>query len=142
MPVEAFDIGVPWSWERWAGYRDAMQRGFAVNSAGMVGHTPLRMFVMGDDAWERPATEPERVAMAALLAECLRDGAFGLTTSHFDHDRANRPVPSSLADDAELGVLIDVLAEHGRFLEFIPDLLSADLGDTVARYAALLGPAV
>ena len=76
-------------------------RAFAVNSAGMVGHTPLRMFVMGDDAWERPASEPERVAMAALLAECLRDGAFGLTTSHFDHDRANRPVPSSLADDAE-----------------------------------------
>jgi len=141
VPAEAFEIGVPWSWERWSGYRDAMRaRGFAVNSAGMVGHTPLRMFIMGDDAWERAATDTERVAMGALLAECLRDGAFGLTTSHFDHDRANRPVPSSLADDDELGVLIDVLADHGRFLEFIPDLLSADLGETVARYAALLGP--
>jgi N-acyl-D-aspartate/D-glutamate deacylase len=141
VPAEAFADGVPWSWETWAEYRDAMRaRAFAVNAAGMVGHTPLRLFVMGEDAWTRIATDDERRAMAEVLDDSLRDGAFGLTTSRFDHDRANRPVPSQLADDDELAALLDVLAARGRFLEFIPDLLSPCVGDDIDRYARLCGP--
>jgi len=139
LPIEAFETGVPWGWETWAGYRDAMQsRGYGVNSAGLVGHTPLRLFVMGDAAWERPATESERTAMAAVLDECLRDGAFGLSTSLFHRDRNGRLVPSGIADDHEVGTLLDVLASRGAFLEFIPDIIAPNMPETVERYASLL----
>ena len=41
---------------------------------------------MGEQAWERAATEAERAAMAAVLDDALRAGAFGLSTSFFDED--------------------------------------------------------
>jgi len=48
------------------------------NVAGFVGHTPLRMWVMGPDAWERAATADERQALADALRERLPAGALVL----------------------------------------------------------------
>jgi N-acyl-D-aspartate/D-glutamate deacylase len=88
-----------------------------------MGHSPLRVVVMGDAAWERPADADERAQMAAILAEAMRAGAFGLSTSFFDEDRQGRPVPSRNADRAEFAALFDVIAQHGRgFVEFVPNL--------------------
>ncbi len=97
---------------------------FGVNVAALVGHTPLRMFVMGSQAWERAATASERSQIAALLDGCLLAGAFGLSTSLFDEDAVKRPIPSRLADDAELDGLAQVLARRGAVLTFIPDVAS------------------
>ena len=61
--------------------------------------------------------------MAAILAEAMQQGAFGLSTSFFDEDRQGRPVPSRNADRAEFAALFDVIAAHGRgFVEFVPNL--------------------
>ena len=39
----------------YAGYRDAIDaQGVGLNIAALMGHSPLRLVVMGDDAWERP----------------------------------------------------------------------------------------
>jgi N-acyl-D-aspartate/D-glutamate deacylase len=97
---------------------------------------------MGDDAWERVATEPERERMAALLDASLRAGALGLSTNIFDKDRTLRPVPSRLADDTEFEALVDVLARHPhatlqaitRFNE--PEHFDGD----VERFAAMCRP--
>ena len=62
--------------------------------AGMVGHNMLRTYVMGDAAWDRPATEAERARIAALLDDSLAAGAAAMSTSlGFDEDRDKRPVP-------------------------------------------------
>jgi hypothetical protein len=117
------------------------QRAFGLNVAGLVGHTPLRMCVMGGAAWERPASGRERERMAGLLRECLAAGAFGLSTSLFDADASGRPVPSRLAGDAEFAALLDTLAGTRAVLSFIPDVAShaATLAG-VQRMAALCTP--
>ena len=85
----------------------------AVNNVGFMPYQMLRTWIMGPDAWERPATADERDDLVAVLDEALAAGALGLSTSVMDTDKGNRPVPSRLADDAELSALIDVLARRG-----------------------------
>ena len=124
LPSAVLDESLPWGWESYGDYLDVTESrgGFGVNVAGLVGHTMLRQYVMGAQAWERTATEGERAQIATLLRESLRAGAFGMSTSlGFDEDRNKRPVPSRLADDAEFAALVDVIADEGRYLTFIPD---------------------
>lgn len=128
MPRETFALGIPWTWERYPEYAQAMARdGLAVNAAPLLGHSVMRMYVMGDDAWERAASAEERAAIAALLDEAVAAGAFGFSTSYFDADAQGRPVPSRLADHAERVALVEALGRHGRgIVEFIPRIGSAD----------------
>lgn len=121
MPPTVLAEAVPWTWRTWTQYlhqlRDAS---FGVNLVPLVGHTPLRLLVMGPDAWQRPATATERTRLAAVLDDCLDAGAFGLSTSLFDADATGRPVPSRLADAAEMDTLVEVLARRDARLQFIP----------------------
>ncbi|MCU1388615.1 MAG: Amidohydrolase 3 [Ilumatobacteraceae bacterium] len=139
LPEAALAEAVPWTWERYPELVDEIgAREFGLNIAGLVGHTPLRLFVMGAEAWERPATEAERSRISALADECLQAGAFGMSTSiGFDEDRNKRPVPSRIADDAEFDALIDVLADRGRFLQFISDPYAKRTPASVRRLASL-----
>src|SRR3954451_2104254 len=138
MPASVFADAVPWSWTTFPEYLEALRAlRCTVNVAALVGHTPLRMFVMGDEAWERAATVDERRRMAVLLGESLQAGAFGLSTSWFDEDADRRPTPSAFADDEELEDLLDVLVEHGGLLEFIPDVKTGAWRNDVERVARL-----
>lgn len=149
IPVDAFMTGIPWNWESYSEWRDALRaHGTAANVAALVGHSNLRVYVMGDAAWERAATPEERETLAGVLRECLDAGALGMSTSFIDQDRHGKPVPSRRADDAELLALIDVLAgARGgpRVLEFLPWLKEVDrwLDDIerVARWCGRVGVA-
>lgn len=96
------------SFADFAGYRAALEgRGVAINLVSLVGHAGLRLAAMG---WQnRPATSEEREAMAALLADQLRQGAHGLSLGLVYP-------PSAWADTAELVRLAEVVAEHGALL--------------------------
>ena len=60
VPRHLFDDCLPWTWEDFAGYRTAVDRvGTGANIAALVGHSPIRIAVMGDDAWTRVATPAE-----------------------------------------------------------------------------------
>ncbi|WP_460532138.1 N-acyl-D-amino-acid deacylase family protein [Flindersiella endophytica] len=127
MPPHVLTDSVAWSWSTWREYAtELLGGGYGVNVAAMVGHTALRQFAMGDQAWLRPATAAERGLMAGMLDDCLDAGAFGLSTSLFDSDAAGHPVPSRLADDAELADLLAVLNSRGRRLQFIPGVATHD----------------
>ncbi len=123
MPRDTFALGIPWTWERYPEYRDALGAGgTSVHVAPLLGHSVMRLYVMGPDAWERTATDDERAQLVALLDESMAAGAFGFSTSYFDADAQSRPVPSRLADDAEREALVKVLGRHRRGLvEFIPN---------------------
>ena len=141
IPEPAFHHEIPWGWETYEQYRDTLAAGgLGVHVACLIGHTPLRLYVMGEDAWERPATPEERRRMATVLDDSLVAGAFGLSTSFFDEDADSRPVPSRLADDDEFAALFDVLAAHGGMLEFIPDPFSVTAKEMINRMANLTGP--
>ena len=139
LPIEVFLDHIPWTWGRWGEYRQAHNFGMAVNTADMVGHTPLRLYVMGEAAWERAATDDERAQIAELLDECLRAGAFGLSCTYFDDDEAGRPVPARLADDAEYDALFDVLVRHDALLQFVPEMRAAEPVGSIERMAWLTG---
>jgi N-acyl-D-aspartate/D-glutamate deacylase len=125
VPRHLFDDNVPWTWNDYAGYRDAVNaNGAGINLAALVGHSPLRLAVMGDDAWTRAATPGEIAAMASLLDDAMQAGAWGLSTSFLDVDQHGRPVPSRAAQGDEFDGLFDVIQHAGRGLvEFVPGLL-------------------
>lgn len=131
MPPEAFTIAFDWTWEDFAGYRDAIAKGLKVNVAPLVGHSVIRLWVMGPASQERTANPDEIKAMQDLLRQCLDDGAAGLSTSFVDMDEHGRPVPSRFADFAELDALSAVLGEKGRMLQIVPEFYDIDI--TIAR---------
>src|SRR5204863_9040295 len=64
MSVEALAAGIPWTFETFPEYLDAIDRTpLRLNAAVMIGHTPLRLYVMGADATERAATDDEVARM-------------------------------------------------------------------------------
>jgi len=150
MSLEALRAGIRWEFETVPQYLDMLERrGAAVNIAAFVGHSSVRTYVMGEAATERAATAEEIGAMARLVGEALRAGAIGFATSTSPaHNGAQgKPMPSRLADDAELAALVGTLREHGRGLfmltkgghtriEFL-EQLAADTGRPVV-VAALL----
>ncbi|MGY8737338.1 MAG: amidohydrolase family protein, partial [bacterium] len=60
--------GIPWDFETFPEYLASVERrGTLLNFSAYVGHTALRIFHMGDDAYEREATEAELNAMRASV---------------------------------------------------------------------------
>ena len=101
MPPEAFTTAFEWTWEDFAGYRTAIERSLSINVAPLVGHSVIRLWVMGPAAQERAATADEIAQMQALLRECLEAGEVVLAGSF------TRPVPAKAGDrfDADYGPL-------------------------------------
>ena len=91
-------------------------RGTAINVGALVGHTPVRLYVMGEEATEREATDDEIARHARIVAEALRAGALGFATSksptHVGY--AGRPVPSRAASLEEIETLAGCLGEVGH----------------------------
>jgi N-acyl-D-aspartate/D-glutamate deacylase len=119
MSFEALQAGLgrDWPFESFPSYLDAVERrGTAINVAAFVGHTPIRLFVMGEEATERPATAEETARMRALVREAIDAGAVGFSTSkaptHVGH--AGKPVPSRAAELAEIEALAGALGDAGR----------------------------
>jgi N-acyl-D-amino-acid deacylase len=118
MSFDTLAVGVPWpEFETFSQYLDTVQRrGVDLNFACYVGHTAVRLYVMGDEAYERSATEAETATMAGIVGEALDAGAIGFSSSwaptHFgDH---GRPVPSRAADFDELAALLAPLRGRRR----------------------------
>ena len=48
---KTFDDGIDWRWgERFEAWVEALGRGLAINMAPLVGHSSIRLYVMGEDA--------------------------------------------------------------------------------------------
>jgi len=110
-------LGSDWPFVTFPNYLDAVERlGSAVNVAAYVGHTPLRLYVMGEDATEREATAHEVEAMQGLVREAMQAGAIGFATSQAatHHGAGGKPVPSRLASFSEINALVGAMAESGR----------------------------
>ena len=132
MPFESLRAGVAWEWESFAEYVHALRaRPLGVNVGALLGHSALRSYVMGDDAYTRAARTDEVAAMAALVREGMDAGALGLATSRSPAHvgEGGRPVPSRQAPRAEVDALVGAMAASGRgLLEITPETfpVSAD----------------
>ncbi|MCU1502941.1 MAG: N-acyl-D-aspartate/D-glutamate deacylase [Ilumatobacteraceae bacterium] len=114
MDPASLNAGIPWEFETFPEYLDTVERrGAVLNYAVYIGHTPLRIYVMGDDASSRSAEPDEIETMAALVREAIEAGACGFATSfaitHLGAD--GQPIPSRWADRAEIDALCRAASE-------------------------------
>jgi N-acyl-D-aspartate/D-glutamate deacylase len=123
MSASALAAGVPWDWTSFGSYLDRIDGTLAPNAGFLVGHSTIRRVVMGERATAEPATADDLAAMARILAESLRAGGLGFSSSwaRTHNDAAGDMVPSRSATEDELVALCRVVSEHpGTTLEFIP----------------------
>lgn len=118
MSLDTLLAGVPWDeFETFPQYLDAVaRRGTALNYGCYVGHTAIRLYVMGGEAYERSATEAELASMAACVDDAMIAGAIGFATSASPTHNGDggRPVPSRLADLDELTALVRPVRDAER----------------------------
>ncbi len=139
MNVATLAAGIPWDFETFPEYLASVERhGTMLNFGVYVGHTALRLFVMGDEAYEREATPEEIAAMCAVVGSGLDAGAAGFATTlaptHMGVD--GKPVPSRHATRGELDALFDVVGERRRGVVAVTpgqQLPPADLYDLQRR---------
>ncbi len=141
IPEEPMRELVPWDWTKWSEYKASMEQKVRVplNFCSFCGHIPMRLAVMGQDAWTRAATSDEIEQMCALLDDALAAGAMGLSSNYLDYDKYERPLPSQLADDAEFSALLNVLARYpGTTFQIILDyFMRMTANDMLERFARL-----
>lgn len=121
MSLEALQAGLgeDWPFESFPQYLDALEkRGSAINVAALFGHTPLRLYVMGEASTERAANPDEVAAMKKLVREAMEAGAigFGTSVSVSHNGYAGKPVPSRQATPEEMDSLVSVMGEMKRGL--------------------------
>ena len=154
MSVDALKAGLgeDWGFESFPEYLDAIEKaGSAINVGVLLGHTALRMYVMGEDATEREATVEEIAEMRELVAEAIDVGAIGFATSkartHVGY--RGKPVPSRLAGveelreltgalgDAQKGIIQATIGRGMSFKEFAD--ISKNTGRRISWTALLSG---
>ena len=125
MSPAALAAGVPWEWETFRDYLAAVdRRPKGLNVAAYVGHSALRTWAMGERAFDGEANDDDIDLMRAELADGMRAGAIGFTTSRINqHETSDdRPVASRLASWDEVCQLVHVLSEaSGGIFEIAPE---------------------
>jgi N-acyl-D-amino-acid deacylase len=121
MSLEALQSGLGdnWPFETFPQYLDTLEkRGSSINVAALFGHTPLRMYVMGEESTQRAATADEIGAMKKLMREAMEAGAigFGTSVSVSHNGYAGKPVPSRQATVEEMDGLVSVMGDLKRGL--------------------------
>jgi len=124
LPVESLETGLDLRWKTFKDWLALLDGNVSINTAFLVGHSTIRRLVMGEQ-WQDKASPEQIKQMSTIVAESVRGGAFGFSSSwaeaHADHH--GDEVPSRYADKAELVALAGTLRPFpGTVLEFIPTI--------------------
>jgi len=103
------------TWETFGEYLDTIDKRLGVNVGALVGHTPIRHYVMRDESQGRAPTPAEIEQMKGHVKEGIEAGALGLSfslsTGHYD-PQGNK-IPSCWASEEEILTLCDVVGDLG-----------------------------
>ncbi len=117
MDPATLQAGITWDFETFPEYLASVRRrGTVLNYTAYAGHSPLRLYVMGDAAYERAATPEEVGRMCELVREAIAAGAAGFSTSFSYAHRGvdGKPVPSRFAEADEVEALFLAAGEAGK----------------------------
>ena len=121
-----FDEAVPFSWNSFPEYLDHIRPKLGINVGALIGHSAIRLYVMGKDSQKRSANEEEIDEMCAIVSEAMKAGALGISSSYVDIDENGEPVPSRFADLAEKIALAKAMRQSGRgiwqVVPYFPDM--------------------
>jgi N-acyl-D-aspartate/D-glutamate deacylase len=117
MDAATLAAGISWDFETFPEYLEAVRRrGTVLNFTAYIGHSPMRLYVMGDAAYERAATADETARMCELVREAIDGGAAGFSTSFSYAHRGvdGKPVPSRYAERDEVHALFRAAGRAGK----------------------------
>ena len=122
IPRDAILSGLAWDWEQYGEYLDSIERlGTAVNVAGLVGHSAVRWYVMGERSVEEQATAEEKQQMARIVAKAIEDGAFGFSTNRYEPHKGpdGRSIPGTFAEVEELEEIAKEVGPRGALMQAV-----------------------
>lgn len=117
MSFDALESGLRWDFKSFSEYLNILEsRGLGPNIAAYVGHSSVRVWVMGEDAMHREATTTEITEMEEIVSSAMLSGAIGFSTSTFEGHNGYKgvPMPSRLASLEEHQRLAKAMAVNGR----------------------------
>ena len=117
MDAASLTAGIVWDFQTYPEYMELVhRRGTVLNFACYLGHSALRLYVMGDAAYERAATGDEIDEMCRILVEAMEAGAAGFSTSFAYTHRGmdGKPVPSRFAARDEVEALFLATGGTGK----------------------------
>jgi len=109
--------GIVWEFQTHPEYMELVRRrGTVLNYTCYVGHSAVRLFVMGDAAYERAATPEEIEHMGRVVVDAIDAGAAGFSTSFAYTHRGmdGKPVPSRFAAREEVEALFLAAGSTGK----------------------------
>ena len=139
IPREAIMTGLPWDWEQYGEYLDSIStKPTAINIAGLVGHSAIRYYVMGERSFDDQATDEEKQQMADIVARSLEHGAFGFSTNRFEPHKApdGRSIPGTFAEPEELAVISRAVSERNGLMQAVG--ATADVMEAIADQGSRL----
>ena len=126
IPTEAMMAGIDWNWETFPEYLANVERlPKGLNYGMYIGHSALRMYAMGKRALTEKASEDDLRQMEHAVAEAIRAGALGFSTSrattHVTPD--DTPVASRIGDWREIERLVGAMAAlNSGIFQIGPDI--------------------
>lgn len=144
IPGTALHEGLPWSWETFPEYLDALEaRPRDADVGVLVPHGPVRLHVMHERAARRERASAEDVAkMGEIVREGVAAGAFGFSTSRTLNHRTStgEPTPTLDADGRELLGIAREMRRCGRgAFEVVSDYEDVEAEFSIFQAIAELG---
>lgn len=131
IPGPILHEGLDWRWESFPEYLDALDaKARDIDICALVPHAAVRVHVMGRRGLElENASQADIAAMRALVAEAVRAGAFGVSTSRTISHKTLKgdPTPTLRAQEEELlGLAQGIREAGGGLLEMVSDWNTPD----------------
>lgn len=144
IPGTALHEGLPWNWESFPEYLDALDaRPRDVDVGVLVPHGAVRLFVMGERAARRESASEEEIAqMGEIVRRGVEAGAFGFSTSRTLNHRTSTgdPTPTLGAAGRELVGIARAMRTLGRgAFEVVSDFEDVDAEFAILRTIAEIG---
>jgi N-acyl-D-aspartate/D-glutamate deacylase len=133
IPGSALHEGIDWDWETFPEFLDAIdKKEFVMDVGFMMGHGPLRSYVMGYERCQNQvdASEEEISKMSGLVTEAIEAGALGFSTSRtvLHRDIYGKYVPGTEASSEEMRALAFGVDKAGEgTLEITSDWLDEEM---------------
>ena len=107
-----------WKWKTFPEYLGYLRGRVGINVGALMPHSPVRLTVMGEAAYEREARPEELQAMKKMVREGLEAGAIGFSTSPRGGPAVHAGTPSTFANQEEIIELANLAAEFGGCFQF------------------------
>lgn len=119
-----------WKWKTFPEYLGYLRGRVGINVAALMPHSPVRLSVMGEAAYQREARPDEIEAMKRMVREGLEAGAIGFSSSPRGGPATHAGTPSTFATQEEIIELANLAAEYEGCFQFngFGNLLKAESG--------------